>query len=111
MQLYKVGVDIMWANPQAFPNVILRLGGMHTLMSFAGCVGSLMNEAGLQEVLESSFAGVPKMLSGKKYPQNIRTMRMVAEELLRDVLQRNQEINSFDELMNVLEDIATKSST
>ena len=52
MQLYKVGVDIMWANPQAFPNVILRLGGMHTLMSFAGCVGSLMNEAGLQEVLE-----------------------------------------------------------
>lgn len=111
MQLYKVGVDIMWANPQAFPNVILRLGGMHTLKSFAGCVGTLMNEAGLQEVLESSFAGVPKMLSGKKYPQNIRAMRMVAEELLRDVLERHQEITNFDGLMVVLEDLATKSST
>ena len=42
MQLDKVGVGIMWSDPEAFSNEILRLGGMHTLTSFAGCVGTLM---------------------------------------------------------------------
>ena len=55
---------------QGSSDVINRLGGMHTLMSFAGAVGTLM-------VLEATFVGVTKMLSGKKFPQNIRAMRLV----------------------------------
>jgi len=40
---------------------------------------------GLSDVLASTFAVVPKMLSisGKKFPQNVRAMRLVVEELLR----------------------------
>ena len=37
----------------------------------------------LSEVLPVAFAGVQKMLSGKKFPQNVRALKMVAEEILR----------------------------
>ena len=45
------------------------------LMSFVGAIGSLMTETGLSEVLKSVFGGVEKMLTGKKFPMNMRAMR------------------------------------
>ena len=36
-QLYKVAVEVQWAYPRELSDVINRLGGMHTLTSFA-CV-------------------------------------------------------------------------
>ena len=48
---------------------------------FVGAVGTLMNNTGLEELMNSAFGGVLKMLSGKKYPQNLRPLRMVVEEL------------------------------
>ena len=32
-QLYKVAIEVQWAYPREFSDVINRLGGMHTLMS------------------------------------------------------------------------------
>ena len=43
------------------------------LMSFGGCVGVLMENSGLEEILSSAFAGVPKLLSGK-FQQNTRAL-------------------------------------
>ena len=57
---------------------------MHLLMSFIGCTGSLMSNSGFEEILKKSFAGVEKMLTGKKYPMNLRALRMVVEELLQN---------------------------
>ena len=47
--------------------IILRLGGLHTEMSFLGCIGHLMASSGLQEMLESIYApnAVVHMLNGK----------------------------------------------
>ena len=42
---------------------------MHALTSFVGCVGTLMAESGFQEIMESTFGGVSKMLNGKKIPK------------------------------------------
>ena len=82
-QLYKILIDIKWAYPEKVKNVIVRLGGMHFLMSYV-CIGKLNVNTGLQEILESAFAGVEKMLMGNKYfPQNVRAFRMVVEEILR----------------------------
>ena len=50
-------------------------------MSFVSSVGTLMAESGLENVLSEVFGGVTKMLSGKKYPQNVRALRMLAEEI------------------------------
>ena len=109
-QLYKVAVEMKWAHPDDLSDVILRLGGMHMLMSFVGAVGTLMQGSGLSEVLESTFAGVAKMLSGKKFPQNVRAMRLVVEELLRGIM-RNENITSMDKLSSYLDKAASASKT
>ena len=57
-QLYKVAVDITWPYPEQFNNVFIRLGGIHFIMNFIGCVGSLMAETGLSDIIESVFGGV-----------------------------------------------------
>ena len=89
LQLYKVALHVKWAYPEKFSDVIPRLGGMHFLMSFIGCIGTLMENTGLEEVLSDVFGGAAKMLTGKKFPQNVRALRMLAEEVLRGVLDCN----------------------
>ena len=79
------------------------------LMSFVGAVGSLMEESGLVEV-NTGFSGVAKMLNGKKFPQNIRALRIIVEELLRKIIQ-DSKVGSYDELMLHLEDISGNSRT
>ena len=37
-QLYRVMINVTWVYPELFLNFIPRLGGMHMLMSFVGCV-------------------------------------------------------------------------
>jgi len=56
---------------------------MHTLMSFVGCVGTLIAESELYEIMESMFGEVSKMLNGIKFPKNMHALRSVVEELLR----------------------------
>ena len=81
-QLYRVAVHVTWDQQERFKDMYLRLGGMHALMSFAGAVGSLMAESRLSDIISEVFGGVPKMLSGKKFPQNVRALRMMAEEVV-----------------------------
>ena len=74
-QLYQIAVNIAWKDRELFAKFVPRLGGMHMLMSFVGAIGSLMGGSGLEDILKSTFAGVPKLLSGKKFPQNVRALR------------------------------------
>ena len=55
-------------------NVVLRLGGFHTEMSFRGCIGHLMAASGLQELLELIYAfnAVVHMLNGKAIVRAVR---------------------------------------
>ena len=48
------------------------------------------------------------MLMGKHYTQNTRALRMVAEEVLRDILVK---VHSYEELMIELETRSVKSRT
>ena len=107
-QLYKVAVNITWAYPDQFQNFVLRLGGMHFIMNFIGCVGTLMADTGLSKVMECAFGGVAHMLNGKRFPQNFRALRMVVEELLRNMVQ---EIDDPNDLMSTLQDKAAESKT
>ena len=74
-QLYKVALDVIWLDSLRWKYMISRLGGMHWLMSFIGCVGVLMENTGLVPLLQSAFARVPKMMTGKKFPMNMRALR------------------------------------
>ncbi|XP_045211013.2 uncharacterized protein LOC123562441 [Mercenaria mercenaria] len=60
-------------------NVVLRLGGFHTQMSFLGCIGHLMSGSGLREVLETVYSSnaVVYMLTGKAVARAVRGHFMV----------------------------------
>ena len=109
-QLYRVAVHVSWDQPERFKDMYLRLGDMHALMGFAGAVGSLMAESGLSDILSEVLGGVPKMLSGKKFPQNVRALRMMAEEVVRGLFMDHHFENNED-LMKALDQIASESRT
>ena len=69
-------MNIIWVSPTLFKNLYPRLGGMHLFMSFVGAVGALMSNTGLENILSSKFAGVPKILNGKKFPQTVHALRL-----------------------------------
>ena len=101
-QLYQVTVNVTWVDYNMFSKFVPRLGGMHMMMSFVGDVGALMRGSGLEDILKSTFAGVPRLLSGKKFPQNVRALRIVTEELLRPIFN-NQELHTMKELTDYLD--------
>ena len=74
------------AYPDRFHNFVLRLGGMHFVMNFIGCVGTLMDDTGLADIMECAFGGVSHMLAGKRVAQNFRALRKVVEGLLIGML-------------------------
>ena len=105
-QLYRVALDIIWSNPERWKNFIPRLGGMHWLMSFVGSVGKLMEGSGLDKLMGAAFAGVIKMLVGKKFPMNVRALRLVCLEILRGYTA-----DSKEELDSFLQEMSRKSVT
>ena len=60
-------------------NIVLRLGGLHTEMSFLGSIGNIMAGSGLQEVLEVIYAenAVQHILSGKAISRAVRAHLLV----------------------------------
>lgn len=110
LQLYQVSVNVIWVDQEKFSKLIPRLGKMHMIMSSVGAVGTLMAGSGLEDLLKLAFAGVPKLLSSKKFPQNIKAMRILTEELLRPMLF-SQDLQSMKELSECMESKAKQSNT
>lgn len=52
-------------------------------MSHIGSISVLITGTGVNEILDKAFGGIPKMLTGKRYLQNLRALRMLMEELSR----------------------------
>ena len=109
-QLFQITTQMTWWPPDIWENFYPILGGMHMLMSFVGCIETLMANIGLSEMLKSAFGGVDKMLLGKNFPNNTRALCMCVEEILRPVILE-QPMSSFDDLMSHLESLAKKSRT
>ena len=55
-----------------------------------------MAESGLSDIISEVFGGIPKMLSGKKFPQNVRALRMMAEELVHGLFMDHHFENTED---------------
>ena len=67
-----------------------------------------MANCGLEEILNKTFSGVKKMLSGKMFPMNLRALRMEVEELLRNDIQ---ELLDSDKLSSFIDDISKRIAT
>ena len=79
-------------------------------MSYCGCIGTLMADIGIVETLSVAFGGVLKMLSGKKFPQNVRALRMLVKELLRPLFGKNI-FHNMDDLLQEWDAISVESKT
>ena len=105
-QLYQVIMDIIWEDPVRWKHLHPRIGGMHWLMSFVGAVGKLMKNSGLDLLMKTAFAGVEKMLLGKKCPQKVRALRIVVIELLQPLIDVN---TCQDYFTATLQELSNKS--
>ena len=64
-------------------NIVCRLGGFHTLLSFIDRIGYGMGGSGLEEVLTEVYAedSVLHMLSGKAYARAMRGYILIGSTL------------------------------
>lgn len=101
--LFLKAVDIVEAsNPNSIlSNVIVRLGGFHTLMSFLGSIGHIMTGSGLEDLWRTIYAKntVPHMISGHAYARALRghflTHEVLGIMLLSDLLLGDDEIEEI----------------
>ena len=77
-------------------------------MSFVGAIGSLMAKSGISDILSGVFGGVPKMLSGKKFLQNVNALWMMTEVVLQIIIQYRNNMET-DNLMITLAATANQS--
>ena len=70
-------------------NVVVRLGGFHSLMSFVGSLGSCMLGSGLEQLLEKVYGKntVNHMLTGKAISRGLRGHFLVDSALRMILLQ------------------------
>ena len=111
-QNYRVAPHVQWENQTQLSNIHLRLGGIHILMSYCSNMITLIAGTGIQEILSTAFGGVLKMLTGIKYPQNVRAFRTLFEELPRPIFPKtiqnackifkNDMVNVMLSLMSVM---------
>ncbi len=80
---WKAKKIIISCRERALSGMIVRLGGFHTLMSFVGSIGHLMDGSGLQDVIELIYAAdtVPYILNGKAISRAIRAHQIVDSAL------------------------------
>ncbi|WAR03768.1 hypothetical protein MAR_010326 [Mya arenaria] len=92
---------IICAEPERsdLKNIVLRLGGFHTEMSFLGAIGHLIAGSGLQEVMEHIYAtnAVGHMMTGKAISRAVR-----AHLLVDGVLNAMIASDALDVLMSSL---------
>ena len=67
-----------------------------------------MANSGLEDILKSALGGISRMLTEKNIPQNAKALRILCEEVLREIVK---EVKTYVELMQALETRADQSNT
>ena len=93
MQLYMVGQQVKWWEPDRFKDVILRPGAMHIIMSFLGYIGTLIKGSGPDTLVGAAFGGLTGIMSGNV--KVMRAFRMVSAARLENFMQANE--NNVDD--------------
>ena len=76
-QLFKIATQVTWWSPDEWKVFFPLLGGIRTLMSFVGCIETLMTNTDLSDLLKAAFGGVDRILQRKTFPQNARHYEFV----------------------------------
>ena len=87
LQLYQISCIVQWSGPYRWKSLVLHPGIMHTLMSFLGCIGTLMKASGVDVLLTAAFGGLAGIITGKSWPNTLRAYRLITTVLLQDFFQ------------------------
>ena len=76
---------------------------MHTLMSFLGCIGTLMKASGVDVLLTAAFGWLAGIITGKSWPNALRAYHLITTVLLQDFFQSGAK--TYQELSEYLEEV------
>ena len=57
---------------------------MHTLVSFLGCIGTLLKASGVKILISAEFAGITSIVNGKAWTNGLRAYRLIIAMLLQN---------------------------
>ena len=104
LQLYQISCLVQWSDPYRWKSLVLHPGIMHTLMSFLGCIGTLMKASGVDVLLTAAFGGLAGIITGKSWPSALRAYRLITTVVLQDFCQSgaktNQELSEYLEAVS-----------
>ena len=93
------GSCVQWSDPYRWKSLVLHPGMMHTLISFLGCIGTLMKASGVDLLLTAAFGGVAGIITGKALTNALRGYRLISTVLLQDFFHSGaktlQELNEY----------------
>ena len=103
LQLYQISCLVQWSDPYRWKSLVLHPGIMHALMSFIGCIGTLMKASGMDVLLTAAFGGLAGIITGKSWPNAPRDYRLITTVLLQDFFQSGAK--TYQELSEYLESV------
>ena len=76
-------------------DIVCRLGGFHTLMSFVGSIGTMMKGSGLELLFEEMYAenSVPQIIAGKEIARALRAFMSTQSALMTLIIQNVSDRN------------------
>ena len=101
LQLYQTACLVQWNDPQRWTGLILHPGMMHTLMSFLGCIGTLMKASGVEVLMSAAFGCITSIINGKAWTNALRAYRLIIAVLLRSFYSNGAK--TYQELSDYLE--------
>ncbi len=102
MHIYKLTIHIKWSDTYRWQHMIIIPCGMHTLMSFLGIIGILMQGTGLETILNAAFHGVPNIMNEKAWPKAMRGLGMVVTVLQENIINAGK--TTTEQIEDCLED-------
>ena len=81
--------------------VIVRLGGFHLLKSYLGCIGYIMKDSGLEELVQLIYPGsesIEHIMSGGAYYKALRVHFLIDAALCCYLIQNCFSLNELEEM-------------
>ena len=95
-----------------FDKITLLLGTFHTAMNLLGCIGEIMNNSGLENILEEIYDGnaVQHMVQGKAFSRALRGNLIVVQALSSLLYEKAfSEEENLSTLSNLFENLVNKT--
>ena len=91
-------IDIVYASPDLKDHTYTRLGGLHTIFSFMGADGYIMDGSGMEQLWGTVYASgsLPSMLSGMAYERALRAQILTAQSEVTRIWESSPSLKHFD---------------